>query len=95
MVNIIITEHARFEAQRRGIDLELVRSIVEHPQQIIPAKKNRLVLQSKYHDKLEEKEMLLRVIIEPVENSQKVISVYRTSKMDKYWREEERHESGL
>jgi hypothetical protein len=38
MAKIIITEYARFEAQRRGIELDLVLSIIEHPQQKIPAK---------------------------------------------------------
>ena len=91
----IITEHARFEAQRRGIDLELVLSIIEHPQQKVPSKKNRFVLQGKYHDKITEKEMLLRVIVESTGSTLKVVSVYRTSKIDKYWIEEERHESHL
>ena len=91
----IITEHARFEAQRRGIDLELVLSTIEHPQQKVPSKKNRLVLQSKYHDKIADKEVLLRVIVESVGSTLKVVSVYRTSKIDKYWIGEERHESHL
>jgi hypothetical protein len=91
----IIAEHARFEAQRRGIELRLVLSTVEHPQQKVPSKKNRLVFQSKYYDKIADKEMLLRVIVEPAGNALKVVSVYRTSKIDKYWIEEERHESHL
>ncbi|PIP49278.1 MAG: hypothetical protein COX14_00100 [Chloroflexi bacterium CG23_combo_of_CG06-09_8_20_14_all_45_10] len=91
----IITEHARFEAQRRGIDLELVLSTIEHPQQKVPSKKNRLVFQGKYRDKIAEKEMLLRVIVESAGSTLKVVSVYRTSKIDKYWIEEERHESHL
>ena len=91
----IITEHARFEAQRRGIDLTLVLSTVEHPQQKIPSKKKRLVLQSRYYDKMADKEMLLRVIVESAASELKVVSVYRTSKIDKYWIEEERDESHL
>ena len=34
--------------------------------------------------------MLLRVIVEPAGDSLKVISVYKTSKIDKYWGEEKR-----
>ena len=92
---IIVTGHARLEAQRRGIELDLVLSIVEHPQQKVPSLKNRLVLQSKYHDKIIGKEMLLRVIVEPAGNDLKVVSVYRTSKINKYWIEEKGHESHL
>jgi hypothetical protein len=50
MVKIIITEHARFEAQRRGIELDLALSIVEPPQEKIPSKNNRLVFQSRYYE---------------------------------------------
>jgi hypothetical protein len=60
-------------------------SIIEHPQEQIPSKNNRLVLQSRYNDKIADKEMLLRVIVEPDGSTVKVISVYRTSKIDKYW----------
>ena len=86
----IITDHARFEAQRRQIDLELMLSTVEDPQQKVPSKGNRVVLQSKYYDKINGKEMLLRVIVELAGDTLKVISVYKTSKIDKYWIREER-----
>ena len=85
MTNIVITKHAVFEAQRRGIDIENIMSVIENPQQKLPSKKNRVVLQSKYHDNIEDKEMLLRVIVEEEESSIKVISVYRTSRIEKYW----------
>jgi hypothetical protein len=35
--------------------------------------------------KIADKEMLIRVIVEPDGSTVKVISVYRTSKIDKYW----------
>lgn len=89
-MQLIITNHARFEAQRRGVDLESVLSTVENPQQKISSGKNRVILQSKHYDKIVNKEMLLRVIVEPAGDSLKVISVYKTSKIDKYWGEEKR-----
>lgn len=82
---LIITGHARFEAQRRDIDLDLILSIVEKPQQKIPSIRNRTVFQSKYYDKIVDKDMLLRVIVEPAGAILKVVSVYKTSKIDKYW----------
>jgi len=85
VATIFFTEHAKFEAQRRGIELEMIRSLIENQPQKLPVKRNRFVLQGKYYDKIENKDMLLRVIIEPTGNSIKVISVYRTSKIDKYW----------
>lgn len=47
-----ITEHAWFEAQRRDIDLEIILSTIEKPQQKLPAKKNRVIFQNKYYDKI-------------------------------------------
>ena len=82
---MVITEHARFEAKRRGIDLEFILSTIENPQQKVPSKRNRFVLQTKYHDKIVNGEMLLRVIVESDNDMVKVISVYKTSKIEKYW----------
>ena len=86
----IITDHTRFEAQRRQIDLELMLSTVENPQQKVPSKGNRVVFQSKFYDKINGKEMLLRAIVELAGDTFKVISVYKTSKIDKYWIRKER-----
>ena len=86
-MNIIITEHAKFEASRRNIPEELIRSVIENPQQKLPSQKGRVIVQSKYNDEKEDKEMILRVIgIASVEDF-KVITVYKTSKINKYWKE--------
>jgi hypothetical protein len=84
-VDIIITEHARFEAIRRQVDLKLVLSTVENPQQEIPGRKNRTICQSKYYDTIDGREMLLRVITEQARGTVRVISVYKTTKLAKYW----------
>ncbi len=44
-----------------------------------------IVFQSKYYDKILNKEMLLRAIVELAGEDLKVISVYKTSKIDRYW----------
>lgn len=85
-MDIVITNHAKFEAQRRQVDLELVSDTARNPQQKVPSQKNRIICQRKYYDKIGGKEMLLRVITEQSGTMIKVISVYRTSKVDKYWR---------
>ena len=63
-MNILITEHAEFEMQRRQIPLNLVQRVVEDPQQIVPSRKGRLIHQSRFFDEQEGKEMLLRVILD-------------------------------
>lgn len=86
-VDVIITEHAKFESGRRNIPEELIKSVVEVPQQKLSSKKGRVIVQKKYYDETEGKEMILRVVgIESVDEF-RVITVYKTSKIDKYWKE--------
>ena len=42
-MRIRITDHARFEAERRSISEEEISSIVLSPQQRIPSKKERVI----------------------------------------------------
>lgn len=85
-VNIIITDHAKFEAGRKNIPEEHIRSVIENPQQKLPSKKGRVIVQSKYNDEGEGKKMILRVIGTASAEEFKVITVYKTSKIDKYWK---------
>ncbi|MBI5599058.1 MAG: DUF4258 domain-containing protein [Deltaproteobacteria bacterium] len=84
-MKIIFTEHAKFEALRRGIAEDLIISVIERPQQRLMSKKGRIIAQSKYYDKIEGKEMLLRVVVIESAGNYKVITVYKTSRSDKYW----------
>ncbi|MBI5409335.1 MAG: hypothetical protein HZA14_08215 [Nitrospirae bacterium] len=86
-MEIIINKHASFEAERRGISEELIKAVVGNPQQKLPSRKGRVILQSRYFDSEESKEMLLRVIgVESLETFN-VVTTYRTSKIGKYWME--------
>lgn len=84
-MEVIIKGHASFEAERRGVSEELIKSVVKNPQQKLPSKKGRVIVQNKYYDSMEGKEMLLRIV--GIERSEKfnVITVYKTSKVAKYW----------
>lgn len=84
-MEIQIKGHTNFEAGRRSISEEFIKFVVNHPQQKLPSKKGRVIVQNKYYDQEEKKEMLLRVI--GIETSEKfeVITVYKTSKISKYW----------
>jgi hypothetical protein len=72
------------EAGRRGIDTAVAESVVRAPQQRLN-EEHRFILQSRYHDRVLAKEMLLRVVIESKEEAVKIITVYRTSRIRKYW----------
>jgi len=84
-MRIRLTDHARFEAERRGISEDEISSVVQSPEQRILSKKERVILQNKYYDTIEGKDMLLRVIGSQMGDVFEVITVYRTSRIEKYW----------
>ncbi|MCL4557888.1 MAG: DUF4258 domain-containing protein [Deltaproteobacteria bacterium] len=84
-MRIVFTEHARFEAERRGIKEDTIRDLINQPQQEIPIQKGRVIFQNKYFDTSIKKEMLLRVIGKKVHNRFIVITAYKTSRIEKYW----------
>lgn len=84
-MKIEIKEHAGFEAARRGISEEFVKFVVTNPQQKISSKKGRIIVQNRYDDKSENKEMLIRIIGTETSDMFSVITVYKTSKIAKYW----------
>ena len=87
-MKIVFSEHALFETEFRNIKKEDIERLIEHQMQKITARKNRIIMQSKYYDYKENKEMLLRVIGEKSENEFHVVTVYKSSKIEKYWKED-------
>ena len=84
-MDIIFTEHASFTVKRRGISKKIIREFVMHPQQSFSSETGRITIQGKYNDEIEGKDMLLRIIGIKKSGSFKIITVYKTSKIDKYW----------
>ena len=81
----VFSEHALFEMKRRGIEKESVKEVVERPQQEIPSRNNKIILQSKYLNGLQNKEMLLRVIGRKSGKDILIITAYKTSRIERYW----------
>ncbi len=84
---IILTAHAEEQVQSRSIPRELILGTIENPQQSISGYKARRIHQSRYYDGFENKEMLIRIITEIRGDDVIVISIYKTSKLEKYWSE--------
>lgn len=80
-----ISRHAQTEMERRDIPLSLVESVLDNPQQIATERDGRKVYQSQVEFG-NGKILLLRVIVADEVDPKVVITVYRTSKIDKYWR---------
>ena len=85
-MKIIFTEHAMFQMQRRKIRKEDVESLIKSSYQKIRTKEGKTIFQNKYFDKIVKKEMLLRVIGEETGEGFIVITAYKISKIEKYWK---------
>ena len=70
---------------RRVIPFDLLDSVLQHPQQIVPERAGRKAHQSRL-DFGGGKIFLLRAIVDDEVDPAIVVTVYRTSKIGKYWR---------
>ncbi|OGW92088.1 MAG: hypothetical protein A3D28_03345 [Omnitrophica bacterium RIFCSPHIGHO2_02_FULL_63_14] len=79
--------HARQRLDERGISESLVQKTVREPQQVIGHGAHR-IFQTRFVDSKRKKEYLVRVFAEVRRDAVVIRSVYRTSKVHKYWRPE-------
>ena len=84
-MNYRLSRHAREEMKRRNIPAEIVESVLEDPQQVIEGSGEKKVYQSRIEFQ-EGKTLLVRVFVAEEGDIPVVITVYRTSKIEKYWR---------
>jgi hypothetical protein len=75
-------------AEKNLIDREIDRTEAERalaePEQIAPAQPPRHVLMRRYFDRLLQREMLLRIVIEDTASERVVVTLYKTAQLDKY-----------
>jgi hypothetical protein len=71
---------------RRGIDESVVRRVLAAPSQRHAVRPGRDVLQSRIA--VEGKTYLVRVFVDVDRRPAEVVTVYRTSDVEKYWRAE-------
>lgn len=83
-MNFIFSNHALQELQRRGLQRNMVESVLNNPQQILEEKEGRKAYQSQV-DFGVGKIYLVRVIVADNIDPAVVITAYRTSKITKYW----------
>jgi hypothetical protein len=86
-VKIIWTRHAkeRQEEWRKklGITRQEVEDLLKDPEQVVPGDRDALVAQARRGNGL------LRAPFIEVEGGRKVLTVYWTSRVEKYWKEEQ------
>ncbi len=81
-----LSNHATEEITRRNIPKTLLDELLDNPQQRTEEKDGLVAYQSQF-DFGEEKLYLLRAIVDETQDPNLVVTVYRTSKIDKYWRQ--------
>lgn len=79
-----ITDHARKELRRRQIPESALKAVLDNPEQIVPEESGRKAYQSRLD--FGGKIYLVRAIVEDDVKPAVVVTVYRTSKIAKYWR---------
>ncbi len=86
MKKIEIIPIAKKKSEQRGIWEDWIKETINSPEQVVEGYGGRKVAHRKYI--LGDKEYLLRVIYEEKEELYVVVTAYRTSQIDRYWREE-------
>jgi hypothetical protein len=73
-----------FEMKRRGISRVSAEATIREPGQVVPSVKGREIYQSHIG---KHRRLLLRVIVKEDETAYHVVTVYKTTKVAKYWRD--------
>jgi hypothetical protein len=84
-LNFKLSRHVREEMERRSIPLTMLESVLENPQQVLPERGGKKAYQSQL-DFGGGKIFLLRAMVDETVDPAMVVTVYRTSKISKYWR---------
>ena len=82
-----ITDHAKMEMRRRRITEADITRALSNPEQVDEVGNGRVIFQSRIEIGETPKAYLLRVIVDIDRNPPVVVTAYRTSKVEKYWRE--------
>lgn len=82
-----LAPHAQEEAERRGVPRDLLELVLNSPQQVVEAAGGRRAYQSQL-DFGGGRIYMVRAIVDERTTPPTVITVYRTSKIAKYWRGE-------
>lgn len=86
--NYRLTEHARFEMARRQVSETEIAQVLANPDDTEIVRAGRAVYQSRFQIGDPAKTYLIRIFIDVDRTPPEVVTVYRTSKVAKYWRSE-------
>lgn len=81
----MLSEHARSQAARRGLSEAQVLAVARAAEQRIEVRPGREIRQSRITEPGSGKLYLVRVVVDSGPEGGTAVTVYRTSKIDKYW----------
>ena len=84
----VISDYARLEMRRRDVTDDMVQQIVAAAEQRFPVRDGRVVLQSRVTMGMPPKMYLVRVVVDIDRRPAEVVTVYRTTRVNKYWRDQ-------
>jgi len=79
-------EHAIQSLAEREIDRAEVEITLMNPGLVVPNPPGREVYMRRYFDGVLQQEMLMRVVVELAESESVVVTVYKTSQIERYWK---------
>lgn len=82
-MNYIFSAHVQQEMARREIPLSVVEMVLASPAQKVSGHGDVVCYQSKVE--INDKLYLVRVMVNETATPPRVVTVYRTSKLEKYW----------
>jgi hypothetical protein len=85
---IRIPPHTAKNFHERDIASKEVEQTVGQPEKVVAGYDGRQIYMRRYIDSILNQEMLLRVVVEETEQARVVVTVYKTSKIQKYLKEE-------
>lgn len=80
-----LTEHAQLEMNRRQISEQEIARVLASPEQILSVRAGRMIYQSRVDMGEPPKSYLIRVFVDVDRDLPEIVTVYRTSKIEKYW----------
>jgi hypothetical protein len=80
-----LSDHAAKELERRGVSRDLVQIVMDSPEQTLPQREGRTIYQSRFGTG-EGRTFLVRAVVNDGEDPPVVVTAYRTTHLDKYWR---------
>jgi hypothetical protein len=81
--------HAKEQMTLRGISQDEVKVILQSPQQVIyDSEISEIEIYQSIFKNLQDQNYLIRVFVNRTKNPKLVVTVYKTSKILKYWKDE-------